>query len=193
MPSNIEENAAVARNLRLQRKHKGLTQEQLSESSGVAIRTIQRIENAKVEPHLQTLSLLAQSLDIELQELTYDEAADEAISSETAIRKWLLIFHLLPVVGVIIPFANLILPLILWAYKRDEHPLFEEHGRAVINFHLTLTLTFMLGIVLLVLLFHLGLLLLLVKAAYALILIFWNANKIIRDRGYKYPLSIRFL
>lgn len=193
MSSNTKEKAAVARNLRHQRKQKGLTQEQLSESSGVAIRTIQRIENARVEPHLQTLSLLARSLEMEVQELMYAEPADETSPTEAAVRKWLLVFHLLPLVGALIPFANLILPLILWAYKRDEHPLFEEHGRAVINFHLTVTLAFMLGIVLLVLLFPVGLLLLILIAVYALILIFWNTKQISKNEGCNYPLSIRFL
>ena len=174
-------------------KQKGLTQEQLSEHSGVTVRTIQRIENAKVEPHLQTLSLLAQSLEIEVQELSFSEPADTAAPSGTAVRKWLLLFHLLPLIGVMVPFANLILPLILWAYKRDEHPLFEEHGRAVINFHITVTLVFILGLVLLVLLFRVGLVLLILTAAYALALIFWNAKRIIRNEGYSYPLSIRFL
>ena len=183
----------IAQNLLRHRKQKGLTQEQLSESSGVTVRTIQRIENAKVEPHLQTLSLLAQSLEIEVQELSYLEPTDTAAPADTAVRKWLLLFHLLPLMGVLIPFANLILPLILWSYKRDEHPLFEEHGRAVINFHVTVTLAFILGLVLLVLLFRVGLVVLILTAAYALILIFWNAQKIIRNERYNYPFSIRFL
>ncbi|MBC5992756.1 DUF4870 domain-containing protein [Pontibacter sp. SD6] len=63
----------------------------------------------------------------------------------------------------------------------------------MVNFHLTITLAFMLGIVLLVLLFQVGLLLLILVAAYTLILIFWNAKKIIKNEGYRYPLSIRFI
>ncbi|GHA62210.1 helix-turn-helix domain-containing protein [Pontibacter akesuensis] len=185
--------STIAQNLLRCRKKKGLTQEQLSEYSGVTVRTIQRIENAKVEPHLQTLSLLAQCLEVKVEELSYAGSADETAPSETALRKWLSLFHLLPLVGVILPFANLILPFILWAYKRDEHPLFDEHGRAVVNFQLTVTLASMLGIVLLVLLFPIGLLLLILTAAYALTLSFWNAKKIIKNQGYNYPLSIRFL
>ena len=185
--------ATIAQNLLRHRKQKGLTQEQLSENSGVTIRTIQRIENAKVVPHQQTLSLLAGSLEIEVQELSYAGPDDETGPGDTSVRKWLLLFHLLPLVGVLIPFANLVLPLILWAYKRDEHPLFDTHGRAVVNFHLTVTLAFMLGVVLLVLLFQVGLLLLILIVAYALILSLRNAQKISKNEGYTYPLSIRFL
>ncbi|MBC5992757.1 helix-turn-helix domain-containing protein [Pontibacter cellulosilyticus] len=104
--------ATIAQNLLRHRKRKGLTQEQLSENYGVTVRTIQRIENAKVEPHFQTLSLLAQSLEVEVKELSCSEPAD-APQSNTAVRKWLLLFHLLPLMGVLIPFANLMLPLIL--------------------------------------------------------------------------------
>jgi transcriptional regulator with XRE-family HTH domain len=52
-----------------QRKLKGYTQEELSEKTQVTIRTIQRIENGDVNPHLQTIKLLATALDVEIEDL----------------------------------------------------------------------------------------------------------------------------
>jgi serine-type D-Ala-D-Ala carboxypeptidase/endopeptidase len=193
MPSNGLEKATVARNLRHQRRRKGLTQEQLSESSGVAIRTIQRIENAKVEPHLQTLVLLADTLDLEVHELSAMTSTEDASQGCVADRKWLLLLHLSPIVGFIIPFANLIVPLILWAYKQDDHPLYNEHGRAVVNFHLTVTLVFMAGVALLLVLFQVGLLLIMLTSAYALALILLNARRVMKDENYSYPLSLAIM
>lgn len=190
MPSNTIEKATVAENLRYQRKRKGLTQEHLSERSGVAIRTIQRAENAKVEPHLQTLALLAKALELEVHELYCPEGAPQGTTAE---GKWLLLLHLTPAVGFIIPFANLILPIIIWAFKRDEHPLYDEQGRAVINFHLTVTLSFMAGVALLLVLFHIGLLLLILASLYALSLIIWNTWSVMKSRHYDYPLSVKLL
>lgn len=193
MPSNTTEKATVAKNLRHQRKRKGWTQEQLSENSGVAVRTIQRIENAKVEPHLQTLALLAGALEIEGHELSTTASTEDAAQGGAADRKWLLMLHLSPIVGFVIPFANLIVPLILWAYKRDDHPLYDAHGRAVVNFHLTVTLAFMAGVALLLVLFQVGILLIMLTTAYALALILWNARRVMNNESYKYPLSVKFI
>lgn len=193
MSYNGSEKATVARNLRGQRRRKGMTQEQLSESSGVAIRTIQRIENAKVEPHLQTLALLAGSLGLEVHELSSTASAEYADQGHPADRKWLLLLHLSPVAGFIIPFANLIVPLLLWAFKRDDHPLYNEHGRAIVNFHLTITLAFMAGVALLLVLFQVGLLLILITSGYALALILLNARRVMKDESYSYPLSAKLI
>lgn len=193
MPSNTKEKAAVAMNLRHQRKRKGWMQEQLSESSGVAVRTIQRIENAKVEPHLQTLALLAGSLELDVNELSTMASAEDVSPGGAAHRKWLLLLHLSPIVGFIIPFANLIVPLILWAYKRDESPLYDEHGRAVVNFHMTVTLAFMAGVALLLVLLQVGILLLILTSAYTLALILLNTRRVMKNESYKYPLSVKLL
>src|SRR5690554_663003 len=190
MPSNTIDKSIVAENLRYQRMRKGLTQELLSEKSGVAIRTIQRAENAKVEPHLQTLALLAKALELEVHELYRPEGTPQGTTAE---GKWLLLLHLTPAVGFIIPFANLILPLIIWAFKRDEHPLYDKHGRAVINFHLTLTVAFMAGIALLLVLFHIGLLLLIFTSVYAFSLIILNTWSVMKSQHYNYPLSVKIL
>ena len=187
------EKASVAKNLRYQRKRKGLTQEQLSEMSGVAVRTIQRIENAKVEPHLQTLSLLAEPLGLDVHELSLVAAAKDTAPDAAAETKWLLLLHLLPLAGFVVPFLNLVLPLVLWAYKRDENPLYDAHGRAVVNFQLTVTFAFMAGVVLLVLLFEAGILLLILTTIYALALITRNSRRVIKHQSYSYPLSLKIL
>jgi transcriptional regulator with XRE-family HTH domain len=51
-------------NLVYQRKLKGFTQDELSERTTIGVRTIQRIEKGEVQPHLQTVKLLAVGLDI---------------------------------------------------------------------------------------------------------------------------------
>lgn len=193
MPSKITQKPTVAKILRDQRKRKGWTQEKLSESSGVAVRTIQRIENAKVEPHFQTLALLASSLELDVHELSEAGYAEDEKLSGAPERKWLLMFHLSPVIGFIIPFASLIAPLILWAYKRSDHPLYDKHGRAVVNFHLTLSLAFMAGVLLLVIFFEVGLILLILTSVFTLTQIILNTLKVLKNENYKYPLAVKFL
>ncbi len=187
------EKESIAKNLVYQRKKNGLTQEQLSDRSGVAIRTIQRIESAKVAPHLQTLSLLANSLGLNVQELSLIQVAEEKKNNNVTDIKWLTLLHLLPIIGFIIPFANLIIPLILWIYKREGNIQLEEQGRAVINFHATVVIGYMISVLLLVIFFPVGFPLIILTALYAAILILRNTLRVMNGQSYYYPLSLKFL
>jgi transcriptional regulator with XRE-family HTH domain len=55
----------LSEKLILLRNQRGLTQEALAETSGLNIRTIQRIESGETRPRGATLKLLCQSLDVE--------------------------------------------------------------------------------------------------------------------------------
>ena len=129
------ENSSIAKNLVYQRKLKGYSQEELSDKTQVTIRTIQRIEKGEVSPHLQTIKLLATALEIEVGDLLPLEDPRE----ETIQKKWLLLLHATPVLGLVIPLCNVLFPLFLWIHKREDHPLYEKHGRAIVNFQITQT------------------------------------------------------
>ena len=73
----------IKENLVYQRKLKGFTQDQLSEKTTVCVRTIQRIEKGEVQPHLQTVKLLAVGLDIEVEDLiVLDNPNEEKIETQ---------------------------------------------------------------------------------------------------------------
>lgn len=52
---------------------KGLTQIELSEKSGIAVRTIQRIENSEVNPSIYSLNAIGAALDVKLNEIPNGE------------------------------------------------------------------------------------------------------------------------
>ena len=56
-------------NLLKQRRLKGWTQEQLSERSGVSRSRISKMENGKENFHIESLFLIAQSLEVDFIEL----------------------------------------------------------------------------------------------------------------------------
>ncbi|MCB0657670.1 MAG: serine hydrolase [Saprospiraceae bacterium] len=130
------ENPSLAKNLIYQRKVKGYSQEELAERASVTVRTIQRIENGEVNPHLQTIKLLAVGLNIEVDDLIILDDPKE----ETIMTKWLLLIHGTPIFGLVIPLCNILFPLFLWIHKREDNPIYEQHGRAVINFQITMTI-----------------------------------------------------
>lgn len=176
-------------NLRYQRKLKGFTQEELSERTTVGVRTIQRIEKGEVQPHLQTVKLLAAGLNIEVDTLIVLEDPNE----EVIARKWMLLLHGLPFFGFIIPFGNILFPLFLWIHKAEDNRIYDEHGRAVINFHCTVDLLIIFSLILFFVIpgynfFGTGAVFL-----YGLFFSIKSLMTALSAHQYYYPLSIPFL
>ena len=105
------------------RQQKGLTQEQLAEKCEVSARTIQRIEGGEVDPRAYTLRCLGQALDFDFEE--------QSTSNENV---WLVILHLSSAV------CMLIVPLLLWSWKKTQSYKIDTQGRKVLNFQITMTL-----------------------------------------------------
>jgi len=135
---------SISENLAYHRKLKGFTQEELSDNTTVGVRTIQRIEKGEVQPHLQTVKLLAVGLGIEVDDLIVLDNPNE----ETIKRKWMLLLHASPFFGLIIPFANVLFPLFIWMSKAEGNKIYDAHGRSVINFHCSITLYFIISLLL---------------------------------------------
>ncbi len=171
-----------------QRKLKGLSQEQLANKTKVTVRTIQRIEKAEVTPHLRTVKLLAAALDVEVDDLLQlDDPREETIQI-----KWLLLLHASPFIGFVLPFLNILCPLFLWIHKREDNPLYDLHGRAVINFQITMTLMLVLGFIALLSIRGLGFLFFIAVIPIAALLMLANIVAVLKGRTYFYP-AISFL
>lgn len=179
---------SVGKNLIYQRKLKGYTQDTLSERSKVTIRTIQRIEKGDVNPQLQTIKLLAEALDIAVDDLlALNNPKEEAIQN-----KWLLFIHGSPLLGFIFPFSVLF-PLFLWLHKRDDNTLYNIHGIKVINFQLTITLLYILAFIALLVIKGWGFLAFILLVPINIIIIVYNIFKAITTQKCYYPLTIPFL
>ena len=181
-----------ASKLAIYRRKKGLTQEQLSELSGVTTRTIQRIEKGAVVPHVQTLKMLADCLDIET-ELLMDAAEGNAETKPKAKTTSIVpLFHLLALLGLGFPILNIVLPFILWILKKDENPEFDKQGKQVLNFHLTFTIVFFPAIVLMVLYFPVGFPLVVVSYAFMVVMTLINLFRSIKLAPVNYPFAYPF-
>jgi uncharacterized Tic20 family protein/DNA-binding Xre family transcriptional regulator len=106
------------------RQQKALTQEQLAERCEVSARTIQRIESGEVDPRAYTLHCLGEALEFDFG---LEDASNENL--------WLAILHLSSI------FCILIIPLLLWSWKKNQSYKIDQHGRLVLNFQITMTLS----------------------------------------------------
>ena len=182
------ETQSIAKNLVYQRKLKGYTQEELSEKTQVTIRTIQRIENGYVNPHLQTIKLLATALDVEIEDLLIIENPKE----EIILKKWLILLHGTPFLGFIIPLANILFPLFIWVHKREDNKLYYNHGVKIINFQITMSILYVFSIVALLTIEKWGLFLFISVLPFSVIVMLFNITKSLNSQTCYYPLSIPF-
>lgn len=178
----------LAENLIYQRKKQGLSQEELAGRTQVTVRTIQRIEKGEVNPHLQTVKLLAAAMSLEVEDLLpIDNPREETIQA-----KWLLLLHATPLIGLFIPFLNVLLPLFLWIHKREDHPLYYRHGVRVINFQITVLLLYIASFVALLTWEGFGFIFFISVIPVCVLIIFANIIYALRSQNCFYP-AIPFL
>ncbi|MEM1406945.1 MAG: DUF4870 domain-containing protein [Bacteroidota bacterium] len=106
-------------------------------------------------------------------------------------KQWALIAHLGTLAGYIIPFGNIIVPLVVYVSKKDESEYIREHARESLNFQITLTLLVIVAVITIVLM--VGILFLIVLPIVNLIFIILAALAIDKGEFYRYPLAIKFI
>ena len=110
-----------------------------------------------------------------------------------------MLCHLSALVGFIgVPFGNIIGPLLVWQIKKNEFPSVDVHGKAALNFQITVTLAALVGAVVAVvlsffcigwLLFPLVVLIGLAGLVFSII----AGIKASNGEDYKYPYSFEFV
>lgn len=108
-----------------------------------------------------------------------------------ADQKWPLWVHLSVLAGFVIPFGNIIGPLIIWLLKRQEIPAVEQHGREVLNFQISFAIYFCVAFVLIYA--FIGVLIVPVLAILWLVFTIIGIVKASKDEFYRFPLTIRML
>jgi len=121
-----------------------------------------------------------------------------ASGNESQTRTWNMLCHLSALAGYIIPFGNVLGPLLIWQIKKNEFPSVEEHGKAALNFQLTVLIALVVAGAAAILLSFvcIGFLLIPVVIAVALCgLIFAIIAGIKANNGeaYRYPWSLTLI
>lgn len=60
---------------------------------------------------------------------------------------WNMLCHLSALSGLIVPFGNILGPLLIWQIKKNEIPSVEKHGKAALNFQITVLIAAVVGVV----------------------------------------------
>ncbi len=104
----------------------------------------------------------------------------------------IVITHLSQLLTCLTGFGGLIVPLILWATQKEKVMGMDEHGKAIINFQLSI-IVYSIICIPLILLVGLGLLGFLLLAIVSFIFPIINAIKASNRELPNYPLSLNFV
>ena len=107
-------------------------------------------------------------------------------------RQLLVFTHLSQLLDFVTGTGGFIVPLLLWLVKKDEVFDMDRHGKAILNFRISMFL-YLLICIPFVLLFGLGLLGFIVIGLFYIIFPIINAVRASNNQQPNYPLSIKFL
>ena len=130
------------------REQKNLTQEELSEKSGISVRTIQRIESG-IAPKGHTLKTLARTLNIpEIDLLNSEkEIPIESLDATNGINfQKIKLINLSSILFVLVPPLNIFLPLLLSYILKQRNLLTKQIISLQILWTILAPVFFMLGI-----------------------------------------------
>lgn len=102
-----------------------------------------------------------------------------------------MLCHLGALGGFLIPFGNVIVPLVIWLVKKDQSVLVAEHGKESLNFQISMLIYFVISLVLTLIL--IGFLLMLALVVFDIVMIIIATIKVNDGQSFRYPLCIRLI
>ena len=106
-------------------------------------------------------------------------------------RTWSVVLHISAFAAMVIPFGNVIGPLVCWLIKKPESALVDHHGKAALNFQISSTIYMIVMVLLMVVV--IGFLLLPIYAIFWFVMVIVATVRAADGRDPGYLLSIPFL
>lgn len=197
------DNKALGEQLKALRLKNGFSQDKLAETAGVSLRTVQRFENAESTPRMDTVKRLFQ---------IFGKSSDEVLDcAKPEDKGYLLGMNLSGLAFLLIPLFGAVLPIVLWMSRKDKIARVSLLGRDLVNFQLTWSAVYYLGLALnswinrymlssgevsrsiVMTGFYFSLGIKLAVWTVVIVMIFWNTNRINKGLTARYFPKIRFL
>lgn len=106
-------------------------------------------------------------------------------------KTWGMLAHISSLSGLIIPFGNLIGPLVVWQMKKNEHPFIDDQGKESVNFQILMAIALIVSGLLICV--FIGFFILPVVLLLQLIFEIIAGVKANNGEPYRYPFNIRFI
>ena len=99
--------------------------------------------------------------------------------------------HLAQFAGLIVPIANIVLPIVMWTTNKDKSELIDQHGKHILNWMISSFIYFFVSFILMFVI--IGVFTIFAVAICSIIFTIMGAIKANNGEVYKYPLSITFI
>ncbi|MGM0375845.1 MAG: DUF4870 domain-containing protein [Bacteroidota bacterium] len=106
-------------------------------------------------------------------------------------KNWGMYCHLAGFAGLLIPFGNVLGPLLIWILKKEKYPFVEVEGKEALNFQITVSIAGIIAGLLSVVL--IGIPLLIAIGILAIIFMIKAVMETNEGRPYRYPFNLRLI
>lgn len=106
-------------------------------------------------------------------------------------KNFSLLAHLLGFAGYIVPFANIVGPLVVWLVKKDQSAFIEYHAKESLNFQISITIYILVASILTIVL--IGFPILIGLIIFAIVVIIKAAIAANKAERYTYPFTLRLV
>ena len=106
-------------------------------------------------------------------------------------KQWGMIAHFSALAGLVIPFGNIVGPLVVWQLKKGQLPFAEDQAKEALNFQISVTVYLLISFLLIIVL--IGIFLLAALGLFALIMTVIAGIKANEGVAYRYPLTFRLV
>lgn len=119
------------------------------------------------------------------------EIEGNRIEENKDARTWGMLAHLSALAGYVIPFGNIIGPLIVWLIKKEEYPFVDDQGKESLNFQISFSIYMFIAVISLYA--CVGFILVPALAIAGIVFIVLGTIKANNGEYYRYPLTIRLI
>ena len=116
---------------------------------------------------------------------------DHSAMSSSEERTWSILVHAAAFAGAIVPFGMILGPLLVWIIKKPESPLVDRHGRAALNFQISMLIYIFVAILLVFVV--IGIFVLIALGIFWFVMVLVATIRAADGRDPGYVLSIEFL
>lgn len=113
----------------------------------------------------------------------------EAVSQDD--RNLGMLCHLIALVGLLIPFGNILGPLVIWLVKKDQSSFVDVEGKEALNFNITVAIAGFVSFLLMAV--AIGFALVVIVAIFWIVMAIVAASKASSGEHYRYPLTLRLV